>query len=69
MKTGIMDLYMYKIIMKCEVTLNLIESQKMSAHPNNPTGENLARYLQTVAAPNIMEYIGFVINKVAVWEI
>ena len=50
------------------VTLNMIESQKMSAHPYNLTGDNLARYLQTVAAPNIMKYIGIVINKVAVWE-
>jgi len=32
------------------------------------TGDNLARYLQTVAAPNIMKYIGIIINKVAVWE-
>ena len=37
-----------------EITMNLIESQKMS-HPYNATGENLARYLQTVAAPNIMK--------------
>ena len=51
-----------------DVTLNMIESQKMSAHPYNPTGQNLGRYLQTVAAPNIMKYIGIVINKVAVWE-
>ena len=51
-----------------DVTLNMIESQKMSAHPYNLTGDNLARYLQTVAAPNIMKYIGIVINKVAVWE-
>ena len=51
-----------------EVTLNMIESQKISAHPYNLTGDNLARYLQTVAAPNIMKYIGIVINKVAVWE-
>ena len=51
-----------------EVTLNMIESQKMSAHSYSPTGENLARYLQTVAAPNIMKYTGIVINKVAVWE-
>ena len=50
-----------------EVTLNMIESEKrMSAHPYNLTGDNLARYLQTVAAPNIMKYIGIVINKVAV---
>ena len=51
-----------------DVTLNMIESQKMSVHPYNLTGDNLARYLQTVAAPNIMKYIGIVINKVAVWE-
>ena len=51
-----------------EVTLNMIESHKMYAHPYNPTGENLARYLQTVAAPNIMKYIGIFKNKVAVWE-
>ena len=51
-----------------EVTLNMIESQKMSAHPYNLTGENLVGYFQTVTAPNIMKYIGIVINKVAVWE-
>ena len=51
-----------------EVTLNMIESQKMSAHPYYPTGENLVRYFQTVAAPNIINYIGIVINKLAVWE-
>ena len=37
-----------------EVTLNLIKSQKMS-HPYNVTGENLARYNQTVAALNILK--------------
>lgn len=52
-----------------EVTLNMIESEKrMSAHPYNLTGDNLARYLQTVSAPNIMKYKGIGINKVAVWE-
>ena len=51
-----------------EINLNMIDSQKMLAFPYNPTGENLARYLQTVAAPNIMKYTGIVINKVAVWE-
>ena len=51
-----------------EINLNMIDSQKMLAFPYNPTGENLARYLQTVAAPNIMKYIGIFKNKVAVWE-
>jgi len=51
-----------------EVTLNMIESQKMSAHPYNLTGENLVGYFQTVTAPNIINYIGIVINKLAVWE-
>ena len=37
-----------------EVTLILIESQKMS-QPYNATGENLARYNQTVAALNILK--------------
>ena len=50
-----------------EVTQNLIKSQKMS-HPYNVTGENLVRYLQTVAAPNILKYIGIFINKATVWE-
>ena len=49
-----------------DVTQNMIEGQKMSAHHYNSTGDNLARYLQTDAAPNIMKYIGVVINKVAV---
>jgi len=61
MKTRIMDLYIYNNH-EMDVTLNMIESQKMSAHPYNLTGDNLARYLQTVAAPNIMKYIGIVIN-------
>ena len=64
METGVMDFTKY---LEQEVTLNLIKSQKMS-HPYNVTGENLARYLQTIAAPNIMKYTGIVINKVAVWE-
>ena len=51
-----------------EATLNMIESQKMYAHPYNPTGENLARYLQTVAALNIMKNTGIVINKATVWK-
>ena len=51
-----------------EVTLNMIESQKMSAHPYNPTGENLARYLQTTVVLNFLKYIGIVINKATVWE-
>ena len=50
------------------INLDMIDSQKMFAFPYNPTGENLARYLQTIAAPNIMKYTGIVINKVAVWE-
>ena len=37
-----------------EITMNLIESQKMS-HSYNATGENLARYYQTVVALNIMK--------------
>ena len=64
METGVMD---FTKDLEQEVTLNLIESQKMS-HPYNVTGENLARYLQTVAAPNILKYIGIVINKATVWE-
>ena len=51
-----------------EVNLNMIDSQKMFAFTYNPTVENLARYLQTVAAPNIMKCTGIVKNKVAVWE-
>ena len=50
------------------ISLDMIDSQKMFAFPYNPTGENLARYLQTVATPNIMKYIGIFKNKVAVWE-
>ena len=37
-----------------EIIMNLIESQKMS-HPYNTTGENIARYNQTIAALNIMK--------------
>ena len=48
--------------------MNMIDSQKMFAFPYNTTGENLSRYLQTIAATNIMKYTGIVINKVAVWE-
>ena len=51
-----------------EVNLNMIDSQKMFAFPYNPTGEKLERYFQTIAAPNIINYIGIVINKLAVWE-
>ena len=51
-----------------DLTLNIIESQKISAHPYNLTGDNPARYLQTVAVPNIMKCTGIVKNKVAVWE-
>ena len=51
-----------------EVKLNMIESQKMLAFPYNPTGENLAKYIQTVSATNIMKYTGIFINYVAVWE-
>ena len=50
------------------INLNMIDSQKMFAFPYNPTGENLSRYLQTIAVTNIMKYTGIVINKVAVWE-
>ena len=49
------------------INLDMIDSQKMFAFPYNLTGENLARYLQTVAAPNIMKYTGIVMNMVAVW--
>ena len=51
-----------------EVNLNMIDSQKKLAFPYNPTGENLARYLQTTVVLNFLKYIGIVINKVAVWE-
>ena len=64
MEAGIMD---FIKDLEQEITMNLIESQKMS-HPYNATGENLARYNQTVAAPNILKYIGIVINKATVWE-
>ena len=50
-----------------EITMNLIESQKMS-HPYNATGENLSRYHQTTVVLNILKYIGIVINKATVWE-
>jgi len=50
-----------------EVTLNLIESQKMS-NPYNATCEDLARYLQTTVVLNILKYFGIVINKETVWE-
>ena len=43
MEAGIMD---FIKDLEQEITMNLIESQKMS-HPYNATGENLARYLQT----------------------
>ena len=41
METGVMD---FTKDLEQEVTLNLIESQKMS-HPYNATSEDLARYL------------------------
>ena len=50
------------------INMNMIDSQKMFAFPYNTTGENLSRYLQTIAATNIMKYTGIVINNVAVWE-
>ena len=49
-----------------EVSLNMIESKKMSAHPYNLIGTNLVKSFQTVAAPNIINYIGIVVNKLAV---
>ena len=64
METGIMD---FIKDLEQEVTLNLIESQKMS-NPYNATGENLARYLQTTVVLNILKYIGIVKNKETVWE-
>ena len=51
MEAGIMD---FIKDLEQEITMNLIESQKMT-HPYNATGENLARYNQTVAALNIMK--------------
>ena len=51
MEAGIMD---FIKDLEQEITMNLIESQKMS-HPYNATGDNLARYHQTVAALNIMK--------------
>jgi hypothetical protein len=43
MEAGIMD---FIKDLEQEITMNLIESQKMS-HPYNATGKNLAIYLQT----------------------
>ena len=51
MEAGIMD---FIKDLEQEITMNLIESQKMS-HPYNATGENLARYNQKFAALNIMK--------------
>ena len=51
METGIIN---FIKDLEQEITMNLIESQKMS-HSYNATGENLARYNQTVAALYILK--------------
>ena len=38
------------------------------SHPYNCSIENLARNLQIIVAPNLIKYIGIIINKGTVWE-
>jgi len=44
------------------------EPTKYFLLPWNPTAENMARYLLEVVAPHVLEDLGVVARRVAVWE-
>jgi len=44
------------------------EPTKYFLLPWNPTAENMARYLLEVVAPHVLDDLGVVARRVAVWE-
>jgi 6-pyruvoyltetrahydropterin/6-carboxytetrahydropterin synthase len=48
--------------------VKLAEPTKYFLLPWNPTAENMARYLLEVVAPHVLEDLGVVARRVAVWE-
>ena len=58
----------YEKDIEMEEALKMIKGQKKFALPYNPTAENLAMYLHTVVALELMKDTGVTISKVEVWE-
>jgi len=48
--------------------VKLAEPTKYFLLPWNPTAENMARYLLEVVAPHVLEDLGVMARRVAVWE-
>ena len=48
--------------------VRLAEPTKYFLLPWNPTAENMARYLLEVVAPHVLDDLGVVARRVAVWE-
>ena len=48
--------------------VRLVEPTKYFLMPWNPTAENMARYLLEVVAPRVLDDLGVVACRVAVWE-
>jgi len=48
--------------------VRLVEPTKYFVMPWNPTAENMARYLLEVVAPHVLDDLGVVASRVAVWE-
>ena len=48
--------------------VRLVEPTKYFVMPWNPTAENMARYLLEVVAPHVLDDLGVVARRVAVWE-
>jgi 6-pyruvoyltetrahydropterin/6-carboxytetrahydropterin synthase len=48
--------------------VRMVEPTKYFVMPWNPTAENMARYLLEVVAPHVLDDLGVVARRVAVWE-
>jgi 6-pyruvoyltetrahydropterin/6-carboxytetrahydropterin synthase len=48
--------------------IRMVEPTKYFVMPSNPTAENMARYLLEVVAPHVLDDLGVVARRVAVWE-
>jgi 6-pyruvoyltetrahydropterin/6-carboxytetrahydropterin synthase len=48
--------------------LALVEPGKTFVLPNNPTAENMARYLFDVVAPEVLGDLPVVVRRIVVWE-
>ena len=48
--------------------IQMVEPVKYFVMPDNPTAENMARYLLEVVAPHVLTDLGVVTRQVSLWE-